>query len=214
MSDEKEPITPAEEPKIKKESKARSIMIWATVIASVIVIGVICYIYLYRQPAIAKGDEAIAPADRAAMEQNDSLALQLYEKVAANNGFYAGDRAKLEAAELLYSKGDYKKALQYVEDYSPKDKVVGALAYGLKGDCLVNLDRNSDAISAYDKAISQSDNNPQLVPYFLGKKATVLMAEKKNAEAAEILRTIENKYPAFAAQNGIEARRVQAESTK
>lgn len=208
-----EPILPAEETSVKNAKKARTIMMWASVIVAVIVIGVLLYIFAYKQPAIQKGNEAISAADRVALfENNDSTALAMYEAVAAEHGFDAGNRATLEAAIRYYQKGDYQKALDYVNNYDATDNVVGALAYGLKGDCLVNLDKNSDAIKAFDKAISQCDKNPHLVPYFMSKKAVVLCAEKKYAEAAEIYSSIEKQYPSYAAQNGVESRRVQAEA--
>lgn len=213
MSTKEENILPSEEKSVKNASKARSIMMWATIIVSVVVVCVLLYIFVYRQPAIEKGNEAIAQADRVAMlENNDSTALAMYEAVAADHGFSAGNRATLESAIRYYRNGDYRKALEYVEKYDATDNVVGALAYGLKGDCLVNLDRNGDAIKAFDKAISQSDKNPQLVPYFMTKKAVVLSAEKKFGEAAEIYKAIEDRYPNFAAQNATESRRVQAEA--
>lgn len=213
MSTENEPILPADEPQVKDASRARSIMMWATIIAAIIVIGIIVYIFLYRQPAIQKGNEAIAEADRIALTQgNDSTALLAYEEVAANHGFDAGNRAKLESAIILYRNGDYQKALDYVNDYKSTDNVVAALALGLKGDCLVNLDRNADALKAFSKAISEADNNPQLVPYFTDKKATILVAEKNYSEAVKLYKEIEEKYPAYAQRAAVEAHRIQAEA--
>lgn len=213
MSTANEPILPAEETPVKDASRARSIMMWGTIVAALIVIGVIVYIFLYRQPAIQKGNEAIAEADRIALtEGNDSTSLAAYESVAANHGFAAGNRAKLECAIILYRQGEYQKALDYVDHYKATDNVVAAMALGLKGDCLVNLDRNADALKAFSKAISKSDNNPQLVPYFMDKKATILVADKNYAEAVNIYKEIEEKYPAYAQRAAVESHRIQAEA--
>ncbi|MDE6365986.1 MAG: tetratricopeptide repeat protein [Muribaculaceae bacterium] len=208
-----EPILPAEESNVTADNKARSIMMWASIIIAVVVIGVLLYIFAYKQPAVEKGNRAIGEADRIAMfEGNDSTALAAYQAVAADHGFDAGNRANLESAVLLYQKGEYQQALDYVSKYDATDNVVGPLAYGLKGDCLVNLDKYADAVKAFDKAISASDNNPQLVPYFLNKKAVVLSAEGKHAEAAKAYKEIEQKYPYYAQRAAIEGRRVQAEA--
>ncbi len=208
-----EPILPAEEPKVKEENKARSIMMWASIIVAVVVIGVLLYIFAYKQPAIAKGNEAIGEADRIALfEGNDSTALAAYEAVAANHGFAAGNRANLESAIILYRQGEYQQALDYVSKYDATDNVVAPLAYGLKGDCLVNLDKYADAVKAFDKAISASDNNPQLVPYFLNKKAVVLCAEGKYSDAIKAYKEIEKEYPYYSQRAGIEGRRIQAEA--
>lgn len=208
-----EPIIPAEESSVKIENKARTIMMWATIAVAAVVIGVLLYIFAYKQPAIAKGNEAIGDADRIALfEGNDSTALAAYEAVAANHGFAAGNRAALQSAIILYRQGEYQKALDYVNKFSASDDVISPLAYGLKGDCLVNLDKYADAVKAFDKAISAADNNPQLVPYFLQKKAVVLAAEGKFADAAKAYKLIEEKYPFYAQRAGIEGRRIQAEA--
>lgn len=208
-----EPILPAEEPQIQDASKARKIMMWATIVIALIVIGIVVYIFAIRQPGIEKANNAIADADLIALTQgNDSLALQAYEQVANDYGYDAGNRAKLQSAIILYRQGEYQKALDYVSDYSASDNILGSLALGLKGDCLVNLDKNSDAIHAFDKAISKADKNPQLVPYFMGKKATVLSAEGDYKKGAEVYKEIETKYPGYAQRMGVESRRIQAEA--
>lgn len=210
-----EPILPSEETSVKDENKARKIMMWATIAVAAVVIGVLLYIFAYKQPAVAKGNDAIGDADRIALfEGNDSTALAAYEAVAANHGFAAGNRAALESAIILYRQGEYQKALDYVNKFSASDDVVSPLAYGLKGDCLVNLDKFSDAVKAFDKAIKASDNNPQLVPYFLQKKAVVLVAEGKFGDAAKAYKQIEEKYPYYAQRAGIEGKRIQAEAQK
>lgn len=210
----KEPILPAEESQVKKDKKVRSIMMWASIAIAIVVIGTIAYIFGYRQPAIDKGNEAIGKADHIAMfEGNDSLALAAYQDVANQYGFAAGNRAKLESAIILYRQGKYEEALKYVNDYKSTDKVVAATALALKGDCLVNLDKYADAVKAYDKGISNADNNPQLVPFLLNKKAVVLMAGMKDyAAAAQVFKTMEAEYPQFAAQVNAEGRRLQCEA--
>lgn len=208
-----EPILPAEEPNVKAENKARKIMMWASVVIAIIVIGVLLYIFAWKQPAIAEGNRAIGDADRIALfEGNDSTALAAYQAVAANHGFDAGNRANLESAIILYRQGEYQQALDYVNNYDATDDVVGPLAYGLKGDCLVNLDKYAEAVKAFDKAISTANNNPRLVPYFLNKKAVVLSAEGKHAEAVKAYKEIEEKYPLYAQRAAIEGQRIQAEA--
>lgn len=210
---EKEQILPEEETSVKNENKARTAMMWCSIVVALVVIAVLSYIYLYKQPAVVKANDAIGEADRIAMfEGNDSTALAAYEQVAKDYGFDAGNRAKLEAAIMLYQQGDYQKALDYVSKYDSTDDVVAPLALGLKGDCLVNLDRNADAIKAFKKAIDKSNNNPQLVPYFLQKLATIYCAEGKYADAVKAYKQIESEYPFYSQRAAIEGQRIQAES--
>lgn len=209
----KEPILPAESGEVKTDQKVRSIMMWASIVIAIIVIGTIAYIFGYRQPAIEKGNAAIGEADRIALfENNDSLALEAYQNVAKNYGFAAGNRAKLQSAIILYRQGKYEEALKYVNDYKSTDNVIAATALALKGDCLVNLDKYADAVKAYDKGISKADKNPQLVPFLMNKKAVVLMAMEKWGEAAKVYKTIETDYPQFAGTVNAEGRRLQCES--
>lgn len=209
----KEPILPEETEKVKVDSKIRKWLMWCTIVVAVIVIAVIVYVMFVRQPAIQKGNDAIGEADRIALfESNDSIALAAYQDVADNYGYEAGNRAKLQSAIILYRQGKYEEALKYLNSYKAKDSVIGATALALKGDCQVNLDRYDDALKSYNKAISRADNNPRLVPFLLGKKAVVLMEQKKYGDAAKVYGEIESKYPEFARTINAKSRKLQCES--
>lgn len=211
--DIKEPLRPADHSEGKNDQKVRSIMMWTSIAIACVVVGTIAYIFGYRQPAVEKGNAAIGNADRIALfENNDSLALAAYQQVAADYGFAAGNRANLNAAIILYRQGKYEEALKAVNNYKPSDNVIGATALALKGDCLVNLDKCDEALKVYDKAVSRADNNPQLVPYLLNKKAVVMMAQEKWNDAAKVYKTIETDYPQFASTVNAEGRRLQCES--
>jgi tetratricopeptide (TPR) repeat protein len=193
--------------------KVRSLTTWIGGGLVVVILIALGYYYGYRQPAINSGNEAIGEADRIALfENNDSTSLEAYEAVAAEYGFDAGNRAKLQSAILLYKQGEYEKALSYLNDYDVTDHLIGATATALKGDCLVNLDKLDEAVKAFDKAISISDENPVLIPYLLNKKAVVLEAQQNYAAAAEIYKKIEDEYPAYAAQTRAEGHRLQNEA--
>lgn len=187
-------------------------MMWCSILLAAIVVGTIAYIYGYRQPAIASGNDAIGAADSEMIMGNDSVALAMYEQVAADHGFAAGNRAALQAAIILYDKGEYEKALGYLGDFSTSDEVIGACAEGLKGDCLANLDRLADASKAFKSAISKADGNPVLTPYFLTKRAHILEAMGEYADAAAAYKTVETEYPNFGRQTAAESHRLKAES--
>lgn len=201
-----------------KVQKNSSTIMWACIILAAVVAAVLIYIYAVRQPGIQKANDAIGEADFSLILGEDSLALAQYKAVANEYGYEAGNRAKLNAAILLYQKGDYAEALSMLRDYSAKDDIIGACAYSLEGDCYVNLDQNSEALACYDKAISQSDENPHFTPAFMMKKANVLRAEKKYAEEAEVYRTIIDKYPTYGPQIGADMqkylRRAELEAGK
>ena len=106
-----------------------------------------------------------------------------YEKVAADFGNKAGERAHLNAAILLYEKGEYEKAAKHLEGFNPDGNLVAPAAQSLLGDCYVNLKKLDKALSAYDKAISMTGDNEAYTPVFMIKKATILHEQKKRANA-------------------------------
>ena len=157
-----------------------------------------------RRPAINAGDDAIGQADTQLMQGNDSIALAQYMQVADEHGYDAGNRARLNAAILLYKDKKYKEALDYLADYDVKDEVIGAAAQSLEGDCNVNLKNYDAALSCFDAAIKTSNDNPAYTPYFMMKKATVLEALKKYSEAAAVYGDIMAKYPLYGDQNRLD----------
>ncbi len=182
------------EQKLEGNKKIIGWIIGAIIIVAVIVLG---YIYLIYTPNVEKAKEDIAKADMSLAMGQDSVALKQYETIATNYSNSAANRADLNAAILLYSKGKYQEAINYLKEYDPKGELVGPASQSLLGDCYVNLKKYDDAISAFDKAISLSDSNPLYTPLFMMKKATVLRELKKYAEEAKLLESIKSDYPEF-----------------
>ena len=192
----------AEQAAAQKKAQMIKAVKYASIVVGAIVAVVLVYIYAVRNPAIEGGNEAIGQADFALMEANGDSAkmaevLKKYEAVAQNHGQAAGNRANLMAAIGLYEKGDYQKCLEYLDAYSSTGAIIDAAAYSLKGDCYVNLKKYDEAISAFGKAISTSDENPQLTPYFMAKQARVYNETKEYAKELEIYESIKNDYPKY-----------------
>ena len=191
-----QPLTPAEGvdgADIIARAKANSKLIMAlSIFICAVIIGVFVWYFVSRSGA-AKADEAIARAD---IEQNDSIALQLYRE-AATHGYKSGNRARLEVATRLYEQGEYQEALEYVKDASFSDNIVKSGALALEGDCYVNLQQYPEALKAYDKAISAADENPTIVPLLLVKKANIYRAEKNYEDEYEALKEVVEDYPQF-----------------
>lgn len=180
----------------------KKLIINITIGVVVLVAVVLIYLFMIRVPSINKANANIGAADRELLVNgNDSTALALYQQ-AAEDGYGAGNRAKLEAAILLYDDGKYEEALSYVSDYSVKDDIVGAAAYSLKGDCLVNLDRLDEAASAFEKAIAQSDKNEYYTPFFMVKLARVYRAQGKFDKEAKTYEDLVKDYPVYSRDNG------------
>lgn len=179
----------------------------ATAIVALIVACVLVYIYAIRNPGIEKSNNEIGQADLTLFQGNDSIALMQYENIANNHGYSAGNRAALQAAILLYSKGEYQQALDYLKKYSADESFIGAAAYSLEGDCYVNLDQLDNAVKAFKSAISQSSDNPSYTPYFMLKLARVYNAQQKYGDELKVYEDIEKTYPAYGDMYGVDVKK-------
>ena len=179
---------------------------WALIAIGVIALLAIGYIYGIRNPNLNKAQEEIGKADLIKVQDGaEDEALKAYEKVADEFNNIYGERAELEAAILLYKKGEYEKAAKHLEDFSPAGNLIGPASQSLLGDCYVNLKKLDKALAAYDKAISLANGNELYAPAFMIKKATVLHEQKKYADEAAIYQTIKDQYPLYGQQTGFNA---------
>jgi tetratricopeptide (TPR) repeat protein len=175
---------------------------WALIAIAVLALLAMGYIYGIRNPNLQKAKDQIGKADLEMLQGQEDEALKDYEKVAAEFSNKPGERAHLNAAILLYDKGEYEKALKHLEDYDPAGDLIGPASLSLKGDCYVNLKQYDKAMAAYDKAISMANENEAYAPAFMIKKATLLHEQKKYAEEAAIYETIKEKFPMYGQMTG------------
>ena len=176
---------------------------WAMIAIAILALLAIGYIYGIRNPNLQKAKDQIGQADLQLMQGNEDEALKEFEKVAAEFSNKPAERAHLNAAILLYQKGEYEKAAKHLEDFSAAGNLIGPASQSLLGDCYVNLKKLDKAISAYDKAISMAGENEAYAPAFMMKKATVLHEQKKYADEAAIYQTIKEKYLMYTQQTGL-----------
>jgi tetratricopeptide (TPR) repeat protein len=168
-------------------------LIYGSIIAVVVIVLAIFACYFFAQNGSRKADDMVARAD---MEQNDSIAMNLY-KEAAEQGYKSGNRAKVEVAIRLYNDGKYEEAIKYLDDASIDDEIVASGVYSLKGDCYVNLKKNDEALKCFKKAISVADENPSIVPLLLIKEANVYRAQGNFDDEFEAYETLINDYPQY-----------------
>ena len=179
---------------------------WALIAIAILALLAGGYIWLHNKN-VQEAKEKIGEADIELLQAQGDQAkmdqvLKDYEKVAEDFGNKTGERAHINAAILLYEKGEYEKAAKHLEEFSPAGNLIGPATQSLLGDCYVNLKKLDKAISAYDKAISLAGDNEAYTPAFMIKKATVLNHQKKYAEEAAIYQTIKDKYPMYGQQSG------------
>lgn len=194
------------------------LIVWFTSIVAVVVIAVLVYLFFIRKPGIEAADNAVSSADIALSQGQDSLALSKYIDVADNYGYAAGNRANLNAAIILYQQAmstegtaertaKLEQAIARLNNYSPKEEVIGAAAKSLCGDCYVNLGKYDQAIKEFQAAIKISNNNPSYTPLFIMKEATVQRELGNYAAEAELYQTIEDQYPSYGREMNIDIKK-------
>lgn len=185
---------------VKVENNKKPLII--AIVAVIVVIAGILLWNNHRNNVNAESQAKIGLADVALLQGNDSIALAQYESIADGSGV-AANRATLQAAIMLYDNEKYEEAIKRLDNYDPKEAIVGAAAYSLKGDCYVNLEKYPEAVKAFKKAIDQSDENPYYTPYFMMKLARVYRAQGDFKAELNILEELKKDYPEYGLNSDI-----------
>ena len=167
------------------------------VAAAFVVILIIVCTFQYCSTNSAKTD--ISQADYALMTAQDSAAIEnaykMYNAIATSSNATSAQRAKILSAGNAYNNGDYKKALELIEDVNTKSPVVQTMKLCLEGDCYINLDNTDKGIALFEKAVAEANDNPELAPYALTKLANAYRFKGDYKKQLEVLKEIQNKYP-------------------
>jgi len=102
--------------------------------------------------------------------------------------------AKYCAGICYLHMGNYKEAIDYLDKYSKKDKVIGSIAIGATGDAYVELGDINKGISKYLEAADYA-NNSFNSPLYLMKAAQLYEQKNNYSEALKLYEKIESKYP-------------------
>jgi len=181
----------------------KKIIFWiagAVLLVAVLAVG---YLFLLKQPKDQKSIEAYGKVEFEAA--NDTVAAEMYKKVADSHGGIGGNLAALEAGEKYYAIGKYQEAAKYLEKFDTDDQVLKANALVLTGDCYVNMKKYDKAIEYFNDAMAVDKGNPQITPRVLLKLANIYDEQKKYDDALAAYEQIKNDYPEFQYGIGIDA---------
>ncbi len=174
--------------------------IW-TIVAVLVVaaLAVFAYVKLIYQPKCAEAMQQAFPAEQNFANGEYELALNGdgnvlgLADVIAEYGSKAGSAVYMEAGLCALQLGQFEDALSYLGKYKGKEPILAARATAAQGDALAGLDRLDEAVAAYLKAASISDDTFS-AGYLL--KAGILYEQLgKNDKALECYKTIKDKYP-------------------
>jgi len=186
-----------------------------------IVLGYLAYMHFIMGPAEKNAaDELAYPKayfdEAVAMDEpTDSLYKLALNGDGAKSGLLdiidqygrtkAGNLAKYYAGISYLKMADNKKAIEYLDDFSSDDLMLGAVAKGAIGDAFTDLNKLEDAMKYYEEAYQLNPNN-LTTPIFLDKAAQIAMALKDFPKAEKLYVKIKEDYPASQAAQDIDAK--------
>jgi tetratricopeptide (TPR) repeat protein len=106
----------------------------------------------------------------------------------------AGNLARYNAGICYLHLGKYQEAIDFLDKYSKKDKVLGSLAIGATGDAYVELGDLDKGVSKYLEA-AEFGMNSFNTPLFLMKAAELYELTGKYSDALKVYERIESDYP-------------------
>lgn len=106
----------------------------------------------------------------------------------------AGNLAHFYAGSTYLRKGEYQKAIEYLDAFSSEDEIVAAQAKGAIGDAFMQLGQFKDAKEYYEKAASMR-KNAFTTPMYLKKAAMACIAQGDWKPVATYFQRIKAAYP-------------------
>jgi tetratricopeptide (TPR) repeat protein len=106
----------------------------------------------------------------------------------------AGNLARYGAGICNLHLGNYQEAIDFLDKYSKKDKVIGSIAIGATGDAYVELGNTDKGLAKYLEAAEFAGNSFN-TPLFLMKAAELYEINGKYADALKLYEQIKEEYP-------------------
>lgn len=162
--------------------------------------------YLFYQMVYVSGKEKEAQALLFHAEQylnSDSLKLAIngdgnnpgLEEIADQYGVSpSGNLARFYLGMSYLKLKDYDHAIEALRSFDAKDQVTGALVYGALGDAYSEKKELDDAISFYEKAVSENSNN-FTTPIMMMKLAIAYESKSDYSGAKEVYSRLKKEYP-------------------
>ena len=161
--------------------------------------------YLYYQYSYVAGKEKETEAQMFRAEEyfkNDSLKQAIngdgnfpgFDEIINDDGVSKSANLAHYYLGMSYLKSkEYDKAIETLKSYNAKDQVTSALTLGAIGDAYMEQNNLDDAISYYEKASKENENN-FTTPIFLMKLGGALEMKGSYGEAAKVYKRIKKDY--------------------
>ena len=182
------------------------------VVAIVVIFALAAAIFGYKkvivEPRMNKAQEMLFEAQYQFESQNADFALALngdentpgFAQVVEQYGNTpAGNLARMYAAACSLRLGEFDQAQSYINSFKNvkgvPGEIINAMAAGIKGDIAVEKGDNAAAAKLFEQAAKVSEND-FTTPMYLRKAALAYTAMGNEAKAAELMKKINDEYPA------------------
>ncbi len=192
-------------------------------VGAVVLIGLAFYAYVkfYQEPRAEEASAQMSQAENNFILGQDSLALNgdgvaskgLKEIAEEYSGTNAASVAHIYIGIALYEEGKYEEAIKELEQFDGDDKYVAPSVKRLIGDSYVQLGKLDEALSAYEKAASISEN-PAITPSCLIKAAHVYEKQGNKDKAIALYEEVKTKYYTSPEAMTVEAELLRAKAGK
>ncbi len=115
----------------------------------------------------------------------------------------ASNLAKYYSGISFLKTGQYEDAIEYLEKFKSKDKMVAPIASGAIGDAWMELGETEKGLDYYLKAAELSENN-FTTPMYLMKAGLVYESLGRYREAVRTYEKIQRDFPEYSRSNNIE----------
>lgn len=106
----------------------------------------------------------------------------------------AGNLARYYAGVSLLRQGEYEEAANQLKKFSADDHIISAMAMGALGDVYMEMGKQSEAASQYEKAASHNSNE-LTTPMYLLKAGQTYELMGDYSKALKIFKEINEEYP-------------------
>lgn len=172
------------------------------IVAVLVLVGVyFVYQSFYLEPRNQEAQTAMFRGEQYFQSGMDSLALfgdgnayiGFIQIVNEYGSTKSGDLAQAYAGISYARMGKFEEAIKYLKGFSGGDKMITPSVHGAIGDCLVNMDKQAEAVSYFEKAAKSADDILLSPIYY--KKAAIVYRELKNYDKViELFTNIKNNY--------------------
>ena len=183
---------------IEKNQRLLTIVIGVVIVAVLAFYG---YKRLYVAPLEKEAQIQMFMAEK--FFEIDSLNLALYGD-GNNLGFIdiineygitkSGNLANYYAGICYLRQGDFDQAIDYLEDFSKKDQIIGPMAYGAMADAYLELEQPEEAVKHYMEA-AKSSTNDFTTPLYLMRAGWTYEILGEYSQALDVYTKVQHNFP-------------------